>query len=145
MAELKTKVHDGSVTDFIENFVDTELKKKDSYELVKLFENWTGYPAKMWGTSIIGFGKYHYKSSRSKQEGDWPLVGFSPRKNAISFYVYVGSPNQDELLKDFGKFTMGKGCIYVKKLSDINLDILKQLVLEAITELKKKYEIAGDN
>jgi hypothetical protein len=101
----------------------------------------------MWGLSIIGFGKYHYKSERSKQEGDWPLVGFSPRKAAISLYVYQGyqgSINQDELLQQLGKFKMGKGCIYVKKVSDINLETLEALILSSISFLQEKYGVHTD-
>ena len=92
MAELKTKQTDADVTDFINTFADTEQKRKDSFELLKIMQDFTGFEPKMWGASIIGFGRYHYKSTRSTQEGDWPLVGFSPRKAAISLYVYSGLP-----------------------------------------------------
>jgi hypothetical protein len=100
----------------------------------------TGYEPKMWGGSIIGFGQYHYKSERSRQEGDWPLVGFSPRKAAISLYVYSGCAGQDELLKDLGKFKMGKACIYIKKLSDINQESLKKLIKSTVDFLQTKYK-----
>ena len=139
MAEIKTKPTDVSVTDFINSFADTEQKKKDSFELVKLMQDFTGYEPKMWGPSIIGFGMYHYKSDRSRQEGDWPLVGFSPRKAAISLYVYCGCAGQEEMLKELGKFKMGKACIYVKKLSDINQNTLKKLMQSSIDHLMKKY------
>lgn len=139
MAEIKTKQHEANVTDFILSFAQTEQKRQDSFELVKIMQEYTGFEPKMWGPSIIGFGVYHYKSERSKQEGDWPLVGFSPRKAAISLYVYMGTPEQDKLLQEFGKFTMGKGCIYVKKLSDINIEVLKKMMGETITALKEKY------
>ncbi|WP_346238924.1 DUF1801 domain-containing protein [Niabella insulamsoli] len=139
MAELKTKQNNASVKDFINSFADTEQKRKDGFELLKLMQDFTGYKAKMWGPSIIGFGKYHYKSERSRQEGDWPLVGFSPRKAAISLYVYSGGEAQDALLKELGKFKMGKGCIYVKKLSDIDTDVLKQLIRGTIVHLEAKY------
>src|SRR5690554_3568876 len=124
MAELKTRQHDSDVFEFINSFANTEQKRKDSYELVQLMQNITGYPPKMWGPSMIGFGTYHYKSERSRQEGDWPLVAFSPRKAAISLYVFTGLSEHEYLLKDLGKFTMGKACIYIKKLSDINLEAL---------------------
>ena len=140
MAEIKTKEHDKDVYEFINEFVATEQKKLDSYELIKIIEELTGFKAKMWGDSIIGFGKYHYKSERSKQEGDWPLIGFSSRKAALSLYIYCGGEYQDELLKKFGKFTMGKACIYVKKLSDINIDIFKQLVTTSIEITQAKYK-----
>lgn len=140
MAEIKTKQTDADVNDFIDTFANTEQKKQDSFELIKLLKSYTGFEPKMWGPSIIGFGQYHYKSERSRQEGDWPLVGFSPRKAAISLYVYSGYAGQEEMLSDLGKFKMGKGCIYVKKLSDINLDSLKKLVESTISFLQDKYK-----
>lgn len=118
MAELKTKETDADVNEFIDSFANTEQKKLDSYELVNLMEKVSGHKPRMWGPSIIGFGKYHYKSDRSSQEGDWPLIGFSPRKAALTLYVcmYEGSEEQDELLSKLGKFKKGGGCLYVKKL-----------------------------
>ena len=139
MAEIKTKATDADVHDVINTFADTEQKKKDSFELLQLMQEFTGYEPKMWGSSIIGFGQYHYQSERSSQKGDWPLVGFSPRKAAISLYVYTSSPGQDDLLKELGKFKMGKACIYVKKLSDINQVVLKKLMESTIDYLKMKY------
>lgn len=139
MAELKTKQHDADVIAFINAFADTEQKRKDSLELLKLMRDFTGFEPKMWGPSIIGFGSYHYKSERSSQEGDWPLVGFSPRKAAISLYVYTGADEHRHLLEALGKFKMGKACIYVKKLSDINQDALRKLIKETIAYLKSKY------
>lgn|SRR5690606_32077354 len=139
MAEIKTKQTDADVHEFIHSFANTEQKKKDSFELLKLMQDVTGYEPKMWGPSIIGFGKYHYKSERSRQEGDWPLVGFSPRKAAISLYVHCGCEGQDELLERLGKYKMGKSCIYVKKLSDINPEVLKQMMLSTIDFLQQKY------
>ena len=102
-------------------------------------KDFTGYEPKMWGPSIVGFGQYHYKSDKSKQEGDWPLIGFSPRKAAISLYVYSGCAGQEELLQNLGKFKMGKGCIYVKKLEDIDVEILKKLMASTINFLEAKY------
>lgn len=139
MAELKTKKNDADVSDFINSFADTEQKKKDSFEILKLMQDFTGYEPKMWGATMIGFGSYHYKSEKSRQEGDWPLVGFSPRKAAISLYVYSGCAGQEELLKGLGKFKMGKGCIYIKKLSDINQDVLKKIMKTTIDFLKSKH------
>jgi hypothetical protein len=115
MAELKTKKTEADVAEFINTFADTEQKRKDSFELLKIMRGFTGFEPKMWGQSIIGFGQYHYKSERSSQQGDWPLVGFSPRKAAISLYVYTGAPEHEHLLKDLGKFKKGAACIYVKK------------------------------
>ena len=139
MAELKTKEHDANVMDFIDSFTHTEKMKQDSVELLQLMQAVSGYEPKMWGNSIIGFGKYHYKSERSQQQGDWPLIGFSPRKAAISLYVYNGCDEQDELLKKLGKFKMGKACIYVKKLSDINKNVLTELIESTIRFLQNKY------
>lgn len=139
MAELKTKQTNQDVIEFINSFADTDQKRQDSLELLKLMQEFTGFEPKMWGASIIGFGSYHYKSERSRQEGDWPLVGFSPRKAAISLYVFTGLPEHEYLLKDLGKFKMGKACIYVKKLSDINLDALKRIMSETIKFLMTKY------
>ena len=139
MTALKTKPTNQDVHAFINSVADTDQKKKDSFDLLKLMQDFTGCKPKMWGESIIGFGSYHYKSDRSRQEGDWPLVGFSPRKAAISLYVYTGSAEHAYLLKDLGKFTMGKACIYIKKLSDINQDVLKKLMKETIAFLHSKY------
>ncbi len=139
MAELKTKQTNADVGEFINSFADSEQKKKDSLELLKLMQDVTGAEPKMWGPSIIGFGTYHYKSERSRQEGDWLLVGFSPRKPAISLYVYAGTAANEQLLKDLGKFKMGKGCIYIKKLSDINQDVLKKIIKETVDFLHSKY------
>lgn len=139
MAELKTKQHDGDVFEFINSFANTEQKRLDSYELVKLMQKVSGEEPKMWGASMIGFGSYHYKSERSKQEGDWPLIAFSPCKAAISLYVYSGLPEHEYLLKDLGKFTMGQACIYIKKLSDIKLDALEKVMYTTIEFLKNKY------
>ena len=139
MAELKTKQTTADVHEFIKSFTDNEQKRKDSFELLKIMQDFTGFEPKMWGSSIIGFGSYHYKSNRSSQEGDWPLIGFSPRKAAISLYVYTGSAEHEYLLNDLGKFKIGKACIYVKRLSDINQDALKNLMKETIHFLHTKY------
>jgi hypothetical protein len=142
MAEIKTKQTEVDVNEFINTFADTEQKRADGFALLKLMQDFTGFEPKMWGPSIIGFGSYHYKSERSRQEGDWPLVGFSPRKAAISLYVYMGTKEQEQLLQQLGKFKMGKGCIYVKKLSDINPEVLKKLMRETIDFLQTKYKNA---
>lgn len=139
MATLKTQQNNANVHEFINSFADTAQKKEDSFEILKLMQGITGYEPRMWGSSIIGFGSYHYKSERSRQEGDWPLVGFSPRKGAISLYVYTGSSGQEDLLKELGKFKMGKSCIYVKKLSDINEGVLKKMIQATIDFLHTKY------
>ena len=139
MAELKTKKTEADVTEFINSFADTEQKRKDSFELLKLMREFTGFEPKMWGASMIGFGQYHYKSERSSQEGDWPLVGFSPRKAAISLYVYTGAPEHEHLLEGLGKFKKGAACIYVKKLSDIDQEALKKLMKTTIGFLQARH------
>lgn len=136
MATLKTKRTDADVHAFIHAFADTEQKKQDSFDLLKIMQDATGFEPRMWGESMIGFGQYHYKSERSRQEGDWFLVGFSPRKAAISLYIYAG---QEDMLKDLGKFKMGKSCIYVKKLSDINQDVLVKMIQSTVEKLQAKF------
>ena len=137
---IKTKQNDADVSEFINSFADTDQKRTDSFELIKLMQDVTGFEPKMWGPSIIGFGSYHYKSERSRQEGDWPLVGFSPRKAAISLYVYTGAKEHEQLLDGLGKYKMGKACIYIKKLSDINQDALRKLIRVTIEYLQLRYK-----
>jgi hypothetical protein len=131
MAKNKTAETGDDVIEFIQSFVDTEQKKEDSLALIALMQTVSGYEPKMWGPSIVGFGSYNYKYE-SGHEGDAPLIGFSPRKAAISLYVYTGLPEHEPLLKNLGKFKMGKACIYAKKLSDINEQSLKQLIKATI-------------
>lgn len=139
MAELKTRQTDADVLEFINRFADSDQKRQDSFALLELMQAESGCEPKMWGPSMIGFGVYHYKSDRSRQEGDWPLIGFSPRKAAISLYVYTGLPEHAYLLEKLGKFTMGKACIYVKKLSDIELPELKKLIQATLAYMKARY------
>ena len=138
MAKNKTQETGKDVREFITEFVESEQKRNDSYELIRLMEEVSGFEAKMWGPSIIGFGSYHYKYA-SGHEGDMPMVGFSPRKAAISLYVYSGIPEHEHLLENLGKFKMGKACIYVKKLSDINLDALTGLIRASISYVRETY------
>lgn len=137
MAENKTKYTEESVADFVAG-VESEQKRADSLKLIELMEAASGEKAKMFGPSIIGFGKYQYKYD-SGHEGEAPMIGFSPRKAAISLYVYSGSAGQDDLLPHLGKYKMGKACIYIKKLSDINLDILQELMHSSIDFVSKRY------
>ncbi len=138
MATNKTAATNQNVLDFINSFADTEQKRTDSIALLQLMQKISGHEPKMWGPSIIGFGSYHYKYA-SGHEGDAPLIGFSPRKAAISLYVYTGLPEHEPLLKDLGKFTIGKVCIYAKKLSDINEKALIALMKASIKFLKENY------
>lgn len=137
MYEPKTKPTDNSVLEFIEN-VDSPKKREDAYKLLDIFTETTGYEAKMWGPSIIGFGSYHYKY-KTGHEGDAPLVGFSPRKAKISLYFATGDTQRDELLKDFGKYTAGKGCVYINKVADIDTDVLKALINQSVSFLNELY------
>lgn len=137
MYELKTKETDRSVIEFIEN-VDSPKKREDAYQLLDIFTETTGFEAKMWGPSIIGFGSYHYKYA-SGHEGDAPLVGFSPRKAKISLYFAPGDTKREELLKVFGKHTTGKACVYINKVTDIDMEILKELINQSIKFLQELY------
>lgn len=140
MAKNKTEQTEANVREFIEAFADSEQKKKDSYTLIQLMQEATGHEPKMWGPSIIGFGSYHYKY-KTGHEGDAPLLGFSPRKAALSLYVYTGLEEHRYLLEGLGKFTTGKVCIYVKKLEDIDKDKLRRLMDESLRYLRENYEI----
>ncbi|MEH6948107.1 DUF1801 domain-containing protein [Bacillus sp. JJ634] len=137
MYELKTKENDNSVIEFIET-VESPKKREDAYRLLDIFTETTGFQAKMWGPSIIGFGSYHYKY-KSGHEGDAPLVGFSPRKAKISLYFATGDTTREELLKDFGKHTTGKACVYINKVADIDVDALKALIHQSVKFLKENY------
>jgi hypothetical protein len=136
---MKTVENNQDVFAFIEQFAQTDSKKRESFELIPFFEKVTGFPPKMWGKSIIGFGKYHYKYA-SGHEGDFFLVGFSPRKAAFSLYVFTGLEEHEPLLEGLGKFKRGKGCIYVNKLSDIRLDKLETLIRQTANYFSTKYE-----
>lgn len=138
MAKNKTVFTNESVIEFIEN-LDNEIKKKDSYQLIELMSKITECEPKMWGPSIIGFGQYHYKYA-SGHEGDAPVLGFSPRKAAISLYVFSGADEHLETVEKLGKFTMGKSCIYVKKMVDTNIDVLNELMQQSIDFVSEKYQ-----
>lgn len=139
MAKTRSKETTKKVVEFINSFANTEQKRHDSFELLELMQNITGYEPKMWGPTIIGFGSYHYKY-KSGHEGDAPLIGFSPRKKEFSLYVFTGLDEHEHLLQNLGKIKKGKACIYIKKLSDINQDELTKLMQKTINHLKSKYE-----
>lgn len=144
MAKNKTNETEIPVLDFINSYVDNAQKKVDSLQLIELISKWSGFDPKMWGPTIIGFGSYHYKYA-SGHEGDAPMIGFSPRKAAISLYVFSQTEEQERFLNDFGKFKMGKACIYVKKLSDINIEILEKMCVSTIEYLNEHHECACRN
>jgi hypothetical protein len=136
MAKNKTTETTDSVTDFI-NAVEDQAKRNDAFELLKIMQEETGFEPKMWGPAIIGFGSYDYKYN-SGHEGSAPLAAFSPRKAAISLYCYTPE-NREELLLKLGKHKSGKGCIYIKKLADIDLEILKKIISLSVENLNKLY------
>ena len=137
MYEQKTKETDADVIEFIES-VDNPKKREDAYRLLDVFEKTSGFAARMWGPSIIGFGSYHYIYPTG-HEGDAPLVGFSPRKAKISLYFATGDQERQALLSDFGKHTSGKGCVYINKVDDIDVDVLGQLIRRSISFLQELY------
>ncbi len=136
MAELKTKKNDESVTVFLSKLED-EQKRKDCSAIVEMMQKATGFPPKMWGTSIIGFGSYHYKYE-SGHEGDMCIIGFSPRKQNIALYVGAGNEKIQQLLPGLGKHKTGKGCLYVNKLSDVSVDVLKNIIKTSFAEASAK-------
>ncbi|KZE45250.1 DUF1801 domain-containing protein [Rossellomorea marisflavi] len=141
MYELKTKETDADVLEYIETSVP-ENRREDAFKLLDLFTEASGFAAKMWGKSIIGFGSYHYKYA-SGHEGDAALAGFSPRKSKISIYLGCTGTEKDRLLSNLGKHTSGKGCVYINQLSDADADILRELIRLSIHELQTKYPANG--
>ncbi len=134
----KTIYTEASVTDFL-NTVDNEQKRKDSFRLVELMQQWSGFAAKMWGPSIVGFGSYHYQYA-SGHEGDAPLIGFSPRKAALTLYVTGPGTDNDNLLAALGKYKKSKACIYVKKLDDLDLKVLEKISKASLKYISEKHE-----
>jgi hypothetical protein len=139
MAKNKTVATDQNVYEFLETFVDSEQKKKDSLKLIELFKEVTGADPIMWGPSIIGFGTYHYTYA-SGHQGDAPVLGFSPRKAAITLYVHSNTERTKDLLDQLGTYKISKACIYIKKLSDIDCSILKEICHESISYLSTHFE-----
>lgn len=137
MAELKTKATEVSVKDFLDAKADPKVRK-DCDTLVEIMERVTGEKAKMWGSSIVGFGLYHYKYD-SGREGEMCITGFSPRKPALTLYCGAGQENQAEPLTRLGKYTSSKGCLYIKKLADVDLTVLEQIIRNGVENLRAKY------
>lgn len=125
MSDLKTRPTSESVTDFL-NGVPDEKKRRDAFELLELMKRVTNEEPKMWGPSIVGFGSYHYKYSG--REGDWFVAGFSPRKHALTLYIMSGFSKHDELMEKLGNHKTGKSCLYIKKLEDVDTDVLEELL-----------------
>lgn len=137
MSELKTKPTDQSVEQFIAAITDPQ-QREDSHALVKTLQQITGKPAKMWGSSIVGFDSYHYRYA-SGQEGDWPVIGFSPRKNSLTIYIMDGFDTYGPLLKELGPHKLGKSCLYLKGLADIDLKALEQLMRQSVGTMRERY------
>jgi hypothetical protein len=137
MAKNKTTETNNSVDDFL-NAVTDETKRNDSFRLVQIMKEQTGFDARMWGPAIVGFGSYHYKYE-SGREGDAPLVGFSPRAKEISLYLYQEFTDREKLLQQLGKHKSGVGCVYFKKLQDIDIEVLRELISNSVEYLNKKY------
>jgi len=135
MAELKTKKTEASVEDFLNKIKDQDVRQ-DCFEIAKFMKQATRSDGKMWGSSIVGFGSRHLKYA-SGRELDWMVIGFSPRKANITLYLPGGVENQADLLKQLGKYTTGKGCLYIKKLKDVDTKVLKQLVNESVQTVGK--------
>ncbi len=133
MAELKTQVNDASVEAFL-NTIEDAQKRQDSFTVLELMKEVTGAEPKMWGSSIIGFGDTHYKYATGR-EGDWFLTGFSPRKQNLTIYISGGFAEHAELMQTLGKHKIGKGCLYINKLSDIDQAKLRELVKRSVAAM----------
>ena len=130
MAELKTRVNKASVTRFLDSISD-DAQRTDSYTIVEMLRTVTKTEPKMWGSTIVGFGTYHYVG-KSGREGDWLLAGLSPRKQTLTLYMLGGWDHNAELLAKLGKHSLGKGCLYIRRLDDVNLPVLKRLIADSL-------------
>ena len=135
MAELKTKRNKGDVDTFL-NSVSDKKKRQDSFTVLELMRQVTGEEPEMWGDSIVGFGSYHYKYA-SGREGDWFVTGFSPRKQNLTLYIMSGFDEYDQLLVKLGKHSTGKSCLYIKKIEDIDINVLEELVKRSVEHMER--------
>ena len=133
--EIKTKVNDASVEKFLNSVTDDE-QRGDAFRVLEMMKRVTGEEPRMWGASIVGFGEHVYKSPATGREVDWLKIGFSPRKGNLSLYVLNGAPKQEEFLNKLGKHKTGKGCLYIKRLSDIDEKVLEALVKVSVKQIK---------
>ena len=138
MSTLKTQPTDINAIDFILSVKD-ETMRHDCMKLLSIFGEITGEHPVMWGSAIVGFGKYHYKSERSRQEGDWPLTGFSPRKQAITIYIIPGFEKHKLLLDKLGKHKTSVSCLYIKRLSDIDMSVLRKIITNSFADAKSQF------
>ncbi len=142
MSDLKTRRTDASVEAFLDG-VENESRRKDCDRIMALMGEITGEPAKMWGTSMVGFGSYHYTYA-SGREGDWFVCGFSPRKQALTLYIMAGFSKYDDLMSRLGNYKTGKSCLYIKSLDDVDLTVLRQLVEASVAYINETYPPASD-
>ena len=143
MSDLKTQLNDGDVVQFLES-VENQRRKEDAFEILELMNDVIGEEPKMWGTSIIGYGSYHYKG-KSGREGDWFLAGFSPRKQNMSLYIMAGFDEYDDLMSKLGKHKTGKSCLYINKLADVDIDVLKELVAASVKHMKETTQSSDED
>ena len=137
MSELKTKLNDANVEEFL-NSVENETRRNDGLTILQIMKDITGEEPKMWGSSIVGFGTYHYVYA-SGREGDWPIVGFSPRKQSMTLYIMPGFDRYADLMSRLGKHKTGKSCLYINRLTDVDEEVLVELITESVQYMRKKY------
>ena len=137
MAQLKTQPNDQKVEDYL-NTIEPQQKREDCFAILKLMQEVTGEPPKMWGSSIVGFGQYHYKYE-SGREGDWFVTGFAARKKSLTLYIMAGFDDYDELMNKLGKHSTGKSCLYIKKLEDVDQNVLRELVKQSVDYMAEMY------
>jgi hypothetical protein len=138
MAELKTKETGASVDDFLNRIAD-ETRRKDCFTVLQIMKAATRAEPRMWGASIVGFGTYHYKYA-SGREGDWPIIGFSPRKQDLTLYIGSGFSRYAELVAKLGKCKTAKSCLYIKRLADVDQNVLSELVTASVKHMKQTHD-----
>ncbi len=136
MAEAKTKKNQASVADYVANI--DEKRRADCQEIVGIMQELAGAKPAMWGASIVGFGGYRYKYA-SGREGEWPRVGFSAGKTAITLYIMAGFEAYDEIMERLGKYKTGKSCLYIKRLADVDVEVLRELIAASLVYMREKY------
>lgn len=140
MAEPKTKLTNKSPRVFLKSIAEPD-RRKEAQALLEIFKAATSLPPKMWGEHIVGFGQYHYESKRSAQKGNWPLTGFSPRKQNFSLYIMPGFAAYEDLLAKLGKHTTSKGCLYIKRLGDVDEKVLEKLIKRSVADMRKRHHV----
>ena len=139
MTQLKTNRNDGDVVAYLES-VENQQRRKDALVLLDVFESIMDESAKMWGNSIVGFGSYHFKYD-SGREGDWFLTGFAPRKQSLTLYIMPGFEHNEQLLARLGKHKIGKSCLYINKLADVDMQVLRELIAESVAHMRRSYPV----